>query len=252
MQMTEATPFEMRGGRVVAGGQAILHGVDFELRNRELVALLGHNGSGKTTLVRALLGLIPLSGGTTKVFGVDPRRFRDWARIGYVPQRFTAQTGVPATVWEVVLSGRTARTGRFRPFRRADRAAAQRAAELALVSHLAGRSVETLSGGEQRRVLIARALAGEPDVLVLDEPLSGVDAASQEALAGTLESLLGEGHSILLVEHALGPLLRLIDRVVILEDGRVVFEGSPHHPEALAAQAHHHHEDEPAPRGGPQ
>src|SRR5690606_12284566 len=106
--------FQMTGGRVTLDRRPVLRGVDLTIAEGEAVPILGPNGSGRSTLVRALLGLVPLSGGTTLLYGVPPARFRDWKRIGYVPQRLTAGGGVPATVREVVLSGRIARQRRWR------------------------------------------------------------------------------------------------------------------------------------------
>lgn len=149
------------------------------------MALLGANGSGKSTAVRSVIGQVPLTGGTVELFGTPLRRFRTWSRVGYVPQRTTAAGGVPATIREVVSSGRLSRTKLGLPGR-ADRAAVDRAIELVGLSDRAKDSVNALSGGQHQRVLIARALASEPEVLIMDEPMAGVDLASQEILASTL------------------------------------------------------------------
>ena len=240
--------FELHDGHIRLGGREILDGIDLRIRAGEVVALLGPNGSGKSTLVRALLGLVPLSSGRRLVFGSE--RFRDWARIGYVPQRLSVGGGVPATVREIVSSGRIARQSRFRPTSRADREAVRRAMESLGIAHLAGQSVSLLSGGQQQRVLIARALAGEPEVLVMDEPLAGVDAENQRALAETLTMLVGEGRTIVLVLHELGPLEPLITHSVVLEDGRIVHRGEAPEPSgacALPGHDHVHPHAEPEP-----
>src|SRR5690606_18905820 len=155
--------FAMTGGRVTLDGRPVLAGVDLTVREGEVVAVMGTNGSGKSTLVRALLGLRPLSGGSTLLYGVPPARFRHWWRIGYVPQRLAIGGGVPATVREVVASGRVARRRRLSRFRPEDREAVTRALAAVGLSDRAGDSAQALSGGQQQRVLIARALAGEPD-----------------------------------------------------------------------------------------
>jgi zinc transport system ATP-binding protein len=240
MSQEDKAPFEMRGGRVVLGANVVLDDVDFRLGAGEFAVLLGGNGSGKTTLVRALLGLLPLARGERWLFGRTPARFTEWGRIGYVPQRFTAASGVPATVDEVVLSGRVARTGIFRRFTEADRAAAQRALVTLGMSELAGASVAELSGGQQQRTLIARALAAEPDVLVLDEPVAGVDLEHQGSFAVTLGELKREGRSVLLVAHALGVMEPLVDRSVVLQGGRVDYDGPPLAQQVQPAHAHHH------------
>jgi zinc transport system ATP-binding protein len=212
----------------------VLRGIDLTVGRGEVVALLGANGSGKSTAVRAVVGQVPLTGGELELFGTPQRRFRDWARIGYVPQRTTAASGVPATVREVVSAGRLART-KLRLPRKADRRAVERAIELVGMADRAGDSVDALSGGQHQRVLIARALASEPELLIMDEPMAGVDLASQEVLAGTLREQVGAGATVLLVLHELGPLEPLINRAVVLRDGCVVHDGPP--PQALGQHA---------------
>lgn len=197
------------------------------LQPGKLVALLGANGSGKSTLVRALLGLVPTSHGSIELFGTDLRVFTDWARIGYVPQRVTASSGVPATVAEVVGSGRLTRGSWFRPASGADRAAVERALAIVGLTDRARDSVGRLSGGQQQRVLIARALSREPELLLLDEPIAGVDRASQDALVQALRDLAARGATVLVVLHELGLLAPLIDRVVVLRGGGVVHDGPP-------------------------
>ncbi|MFE2427224.1 metal ABC transporter ATP-binding protein [Streptomyces sp. NPDC059373] len=224
----------LKGGTAALGSRPVLRGIDLTVRRGEVVALLGANGSGKSTAVRAVVGQVPLSGGTLELFGVDRRRFRDWARIGYVPQRTTAASGVPATVREVVSAGRLARTKLGLP-RKSDRAAVDRALELVGLAGRAKDSVNALSGGQHQRVLIARALAAEPELLIMDEPMAGVDLASQGVLAGTLREQVAAGATVLLVLHELGPLEPLIDRAVVLRDGCVVHDGPP--PKAVGQHA---------------
>lgn len=230
---------ELRGVRVVLGQQVILNDLDLVFDQGEFVALLGSNGSGKTTLVRALLGLVPLSSGRVLLFGAPRSEFRDWRRIGYVPQRYGATSGVPATVEEVVLTGRIPVARRFRGFSPADRQAAHRALDLMGLAGVRRRRVSQLSGGQQQRVLIARALVNEPDFLVLDEPVSSVDLENQELFAGTLERLSESNASVLLVAHALGAMEPLVGRTVVLEGGRVAYDGPPT-AEHQETHAHHH------------
>jgi zinc transport system ATP-binding protein len=217
----------LRNGVVALGGRTVLRGVDLRVDPGDVVALLGANGSGKSTLVRALVGLVPLTAGEIELFGQPQARFREWHRIGYVPQRITAASGVPATVAEVVASGRLSRMPWFRPTGPADRAAVERALHIVGLADRARDGVAGLSGGQQQRVLIARALAGEPDVLILDEPTAGVDLPSQQAFADALRLLVGTGTTILLVAHELGALEPLVARAVVLRDGRVVHDGPP-------------------------
>ncbi|MFB8269587.1 metal ABC transporter ATP-binding protein [Streptomyces sp. NPDC055955] len=216
------------------GSRPVLRGIDLIVRRGEVVALLGANGSGKSTAVRTVIGQVPVSGGEVEIFGTPRRRFRDWARVGYVPQRTTAAGGVPATVTEVVSSGRLSRA-RFGLLRRTDREAVRRALDLVGMADRAKDSVDALSGGQHQRVLIARALASEPELLIMDEPMAGVDLASQEILAKTLRAQVEAGASVLLVLHELGPLEPLIDRAVVLRDGCVLHDGPP--PEAVGQHA---------------
>ncbi len=250
---TSEPVIRMRGATATLGARPVLRGVDLTVHAGEVAALLGANGSGKSTAVRSVIGQVPLTGGTVELFGTPLRRFRRWARVGYVPQRTTAAGGVPATVREVVASGRLSRT-RLRPPGRADRAAVERAIGLVGLTDRAADSVNALSGGQHQRVLIARALASEPELLIMDEPMAGVDLASQEILAQTLREQVAAGTTVLLVLHELGPLEPLIDRAVVLRDGCVTHDGPP--PEAVGQHAlpghdhvHPHAASEPARTG---
>ncbi|WP_171161733.1 metal ABC transporter ATP-binding protein [Streptomyces sp. I05A-00742] len=243
----EQPVISVRGATASLGSRPVLRGIDLSVRRGEVVALLGANGSGKSTAVRAIVGQVPLTGGELELFGTPKRRFRDWSRIGYVPQRTTAAAGVPATVREVVSAGRLART-KLGPTRRADREAVVKALELVGMADRLKDSVNALSGGQHQRVLIARALAVEPELLIMDEPMAGVDLASQEVLANALREEVARGTTVLLVLHELGPLEPLIDRAVVLRDGCVVHDGPP--PEAVGQHALPGH-DHVHPHAGP-
>jgi zinc transport system ATP-binding protein len=225
---------------VELGGRPVLRGIDLAVRDGEVVAILGANGSGKSTLVRTALGLVPTVRGEVRLFDTPLDRFRDWRRIGFVPQRATATSGVPATVGEVVAAGRLSRRRPFVPLRRHDREAIAAAVDAVGLAGRLGDGVSTLSGGQQQRVLIARALAGEPDLLVLDEPTAGVDVQSQEAFADTLRGLVDRGATVLLVAHELGPLAELVGRAVVMRDGRLVYDGPPLAAFTEADHVHHH------------
>jgi zinc transport system ATP-binding protein len=237
---------EARDTAVTLGGRPIVRDVSLSVGSGEVVALLGANGSGKSTLVKALVGLNPLSGGSVSLFGTPLSRFSDWSRLGYVPQRSAVAQGVPSTVREVVSSGRLSRRRPFVPAGREDRAAVVRALETVDLADRAGHTVSTLSGGQQQRVLVARTLAGEPDLLVLDEPTAGVDHANQHAIAGALGTLAAQGATILVVLHELGPFAPLITRCVVLRDGRLAYDGPPTDG-LLGGDGHHHHEQPAAP-----
>jgi len=238
-------------GAVAYGGRPVLRDLNLTVQTGEVVAILGANGSGKSTLVRAALGLVPLAVGSIEMFGVPQRRFRQWWRIGYVPQRIGAGSGVPATVREVVTAGRLAKRGFLRPARKADRQAVTDAIALVGLAERAGEPVSTLSGGQQQRTLIARALAGEPDLLVLDEPTAGVDAASQEAFARALERFVAGGGTVILVAHELGPLQPVITRAVAVHEGVIAHDGPVPRPAGHHAHPEHDHVHPHAPEDKP-
>ncbi|WP_244246994.1 metal ABC transporter ATP-binding protein [Nocardioides euryhalodurans] len=234
-----STVIEVRDLDVSIAGRTVLQGVDLTVQDGQFVALMGANGSGKSTLVRAVTRLRPVADGSVELFGTPLARFDEWHRIGYVPQRAGAASGVPASVREVVASGRLGRRRLFRPLSRADRRAVDDALEVVGLEDRAAESVATLSGGQQQRVLIARALAGEPELFFLDEPTAGVDLPNQEALARSLAVLGDRGATIVLVAHELGPLAPLVDRAVVMSHGRVSYDGDPLDEQAVH-EPHHH------------
>lgn len=238
--MTQLSPLVLDDVGVVLDGRPIVRDVSFDVAPGQVVAILGANGSGKSTLIKALVGLNPVSHGTVSLFGTPQPRFRHWERVGYVPQRSNLGTGVPATVREVVASGRIARRRPFWPMSRHEHDLVEAAVDLVGLGGRAGHPVATLSGGQQQRVLVARTLAGEPDLLLLDEPNAGVDHASQVAIAETLGGRADAGASVVVVLHELGPFAPLIDRVVALREGRITYDGPPEQLAEGAAHAHHH------------
>jgi zinc transport system ATP-binding protein len=217
-----------RDVRVRLGHSLVVQGVDLSVNHGEAVALMGANGSGKSTLVRALVGILPIESGSVDLFGarlLPSRRGLPWHRTGYVPQRVSAAGGVPATALEVVTSGLLYR-GRLRLPRNARGLALEALDEVGLAGR-AGSSVRELSGGQQQRVLIARALVRRPDLLLLDEPVAGVDRQSQVAFAQTLAALVERQVTVLVVLHELGSFAPLIGRTVVLRHGLVVHDGPP-------------------------
>ena len=209
------------------GAEVVLDHVGLEVRAGEFAALAGPNGSGKSTLLRILLGLLAPQAGSVEVFGVAPTDLRDRWRVGYVPQRPRIAPDLPATVDEVVATGRLAKQGWWKRRTRADREAVDHALEsVALTDHRRKRLHE-LSGGQQQRALIARALAADPELLVLDEPIAGVDVESQKLFRDSLVHLVEHHHAaVLLVSHELGAVADDLDHVVVLKR-RVVFDGAP-------------------------
>ena len=225
--MSVAQPVvRVAGGRFGYRGHVVVE-ADLEVRRGEVLALVGANGSGKTTLVKGILGLAERLGGTVELLGQPVDRAGRRARIGYVPQRQHAAGPIPATVREVVHSGRLSRARLVGRSRADDRRAVADAIEAVGLAGASGQPVSTLSGGQQRRVLVARALAGEAEVLFLDEPLAGVDRDSRAALAAILGQLVHAGTTIVVVLHELGPLEPLITRVTLLDSGAVVSDGPP-------------------------
>ena len=223
--MTGEVLVRLRGASIGYERRPVVVDVDLEVRAGEVVALLGPNGSGKSTLVRGTLGLARVLGGSVELFGQPVDRLRERWRVGYVPQRHAGATGLPTTVREVVASGRLPRLRPWQRFGPRDRE--QVAAAIEAVG-LAGREREPmrhLSGGQQRRALIARALAAEAELLVLDEPPAGVAVASQDALAATSERLVAGGATIVYITHELGPVAHLCSRAVELRAGRVAYDG---------------------------
>jgi ABC-type Mn2+/Zn2+ transport system ATPase subunit len=205
----------------------VVDSVTMEVRAGEFVALVGPNGSGKSTLLRVLLGLLPPAAGTVRLFDEDPRHLRRRWRLGYVPQRPAVQRDLPATVEEVVAAGRLARTGWRRRLRPVDRLAIDHALEEVALADLRRRRLTELSGGQQQRAFIAKALAAEPELLVADEPVAGVDAESQRRFRDSLTHLVREHRAaVLLVSHELGAVADDLDRVIVLK-GKVLFDGPP-------------------------
>lgn len=211
---------------VELGGLPILREVSVAVRSGELTALMGGNGSGKTTLVRALLGLIPHQGGRIELFGTPLEKFRDWRRVGYVPQR-GAVVIKQATVREVVASGRAGHRRPFTPLTRADQSQIMAALNEVGLTDRASSPFSELSGGQQQRVLIARALATGAELLVMDEPFAGVDLHVQDDLAALIGQLNASGTTVLVVLHETGALAPLLTNSIVLREGRVAHIGAP-------------------------
>ena len=194
-----------RGLSVSFGGRLALDDVSFEIPPRSLVGVLGPNGAGKTTLLRALLGVVPHQG-SVAVAG----------RTAYVPQLSAPAHGFPIDALGVVLMGRYPRLGWLRRPGRADRRVALDLLERVGLAERARSPFGSLSGGQCQRVVVARALAQEGDVLLLDEPLTGIDAPSQEAILRVLEAQRAEGRTVCMTTHDLAQAARVFDRLLIL------------------------------------
>jgi zinc transport system ATP-binding protein len=209
-------------------GQRVLEHVDLELGEGEFVAVAGPNGGGKTTLIRILLGLERPTEGTALLYGEPAHRFSGKRALGYLAQRSEVGGDAPATVREVVSAGRLAPGRLVGRLRREDRELVAEAIGRVGLEVVADAPLRTLSGGMQQRAFIAKALAGQPSLLVLDEPTTGVDAESQESLADLLSDLHDElGVTIVYVSHEFGAVEHHVERLVLVRR-TIVFDGSPH------------------------
>jgi zinc transport system ATP-binding protein len=199
-------------------GPLVLRDVNFEVDTGEFVAVAGPNGGGKTTLLRLALGLERPTRGRVRL---------DAAPIAYLPQRAQSAVDAPVTVRELVSAGRAPRVRLLGPLGRADRQAIREAIDRVGLARFADDPLTKLSGGQQQRAFIAKALASDPKLLVLDEPTTGVDAEAQEAFATLLESLHRElDVTILYVSHEFGAVERFVERIVLVR-GEIVFDGPP-------------------------
>ena len=236
--------------------RAVVSGVTLDIHAGEVVAILGPNGSGKSTLVKGLLGLNDRLGGQVALFSTPIDRFRDHPRLGYVPQRHTLSASVRATATEIVAIGRLPHQGWFGRPNHEDRRIIAESLAVVDLDDRADVDVSTLSGGQQRRVLIARALAAHPDVLIMDEPTAGVDLASQEVLSQVLARLAGRGTTMLIVTHELQAVRSVLTRIIQLNSGKITFDGTPadyarSQGAATADHNGHHHDDEEFPPAFP-
>lgn len=211
------------GATTTRGGDAALTDVNFELTRGERIAVVGPNGAGKSTLFKLIVGAIQPTSGTIEIFGHGPDGH---ICIGYVPQRSQIDWTFPVTVADVVMMGRVGQIGLFRWPRKQDWARVYAALERVNAAHLAKKQIGELSGGQQQRVFIARALAQEAELLLLDEPLTGLDIPSQEAILQILTSLKPDGVTVLVATHDLDLATRHFDRVMLL-NRRVVAFGKP-------------------------
>lgn len=212
--MSAETPaFELSGVSVERSGVTVLEDVDLRVERGDYLAILGPNGSGKTTLLRTLLGLHEPSRGSVSVLGGSVQAAR--GRVGYVPQRAAFDLDFPIQVGEVVRMGRLAHKRWFRGYDAADLAASQRALERVDADHLSERAIGALSGGELQRVLLARALAAEPEILLLDEPTASLDERIGRDVWEILEEL-SQRLTIVVVSHDIGAISRYVRSVACL------------------------------------
>jgi manganese/iron transport system ATP-binding protein len=202
-----------------------LVGATLEVHYGEALGVIGPNGSGKSTLLKCIAGLLTPFSGELRVLGTEPRKVTP-GTIAYVPQVESVDWSFPATVWDVVAMGRFPRLQFWQRFSARDREVVRRALELVNVAGLADRHIAHLSGGQQQRVFVARAIAQEPELLLLDEPTTGVDAATEEALRRIVRELVAGGMPIMMATHDLDRVGEWFDRLLVL-DRRVLALGTP-------------------------
>ena len=186
-----------------------------------MVGIVGPNGAGKSTLIKAIMGLLPLSSGWVKIFGKPYRKAL--SRVGYMPQRESVDWDFPVSVMDVVLMGRYGRLGLVRRPRRADVAIARECLEKVKMLPFANRQIANLSGGQQQRVFLARALAQESDLYLMDEPFAGVDASTESAIITLLHELKKKGKTLLVVHHDLPTARNYFDMLLLLNMRVVAF-----------------------------
>ncbi|MBB6730551.1 metal ABC transporter ATP-binding protein [Cohnella zeiphila] len=206
------------------GTQQVLNGVTFTARERDFVGLIGSNGAGKTTLLRMIVGLLKPQQGQIRLFGTPLDRFKDWHLIGYVPQRSHFNPLFPATVREVVLSGLYGRRKLLRRITKGDADRAEDAMKTLHISDLAEKRIGALSGGQQQRVFLARALINNPKLLILDEPMSGVDSETQTNFFHLLRHM-HQHHNLtfLMVSHDLEMVLSYLGHEPKETSGKLAF-----------------------------
>ncbi len=209
-----AAPLSLRDITVAYRSKPVLWDIDYDAPHSALVGIIGPNGAGKSTLIKAALGLVPLASGEVRIFGqpaVTQRR-----RVGYVPQRESVDWDFPATALDVVVMGRYGKIGWLRRIGREHKHAAMQCLEQVNMAEFAHRQIGQLSGGQQQRVFLARALAQEADLYLMDEPFAGVDAATERAIVEILRELRSRGRTCLVVHHDLHTVGEYFDHVMLL------------------------------------
>lgn len=221
------TCIEVRDVSFGYSGVPILQDITFDVREGEYLGIIGPNGGGKTTLFKVILGLLKAQTGEVRIYGEPLGSFRKKHLIGYVPQRSLSDYYFPASVEEVVRSGRTAKLGLLGRFTKEDAASVERVMEVTGVATFRKKLIGQISGGERQRVFIARALASDPKILILDEPDVGVDVSTQEKFYSFLEDLNAkEGLTVLLISHDIDVVAHQA-RTILCLNKRLVCHGPP-------------------------
>ncbi|RRD28906.1 metal ABC transporter ATP-binding protein [Actinomyces bowdenii] len=200
-----------------------LRSVSLTVPPGEVMAILGPNGAGKSTLVKAAMGLVPALSGTVSFYGEALDRAR--RRVAYMPQAAEVDWDFPTTVRDVVTMGTYGRLGWCRRPGAAERRGVEQALEAVGIADLAGRQISELSGGQKQRTFVARILAQDPDLFIMDEPFAGVDAASERAIVEVLAGLREAGRTIVIVHHDLSTVRRFCSWATLLSDGDLIATG---------------------------
>jgi len=217
----KAMPLEIHDLTVAYHKRPVLWGIDLEVPAGQLVGIIGPNGAGKSTLIKAAMGQLPVSSGWVKVFGEPVKK--NLKRVGYVPQRESVDWDFPVNVMDVVLMGRYGHLGLLRRPGKKDREIARECLEKVKMLPYADRQISNLSGGQQQRVFLARALAQESDLYFMDEPFSGVDAATETAIVAILQELKDKGKTLMVVHHDLPTANQYFDSLLLLNMRVVAF-----------------------------
>lgn len=213
------SPMAIRGMTVSYGQKPAIFSVDMTVQPGQMTAIIGPNGAGKSTLLKAALGILTPLAGTTTIYGRPVNAQRD--RIAYVPQRASVDWDFPTRVIDVVLMGLYAQLGLLGRVRAVHRAKANECLIRVGMQDFATRQIGQLSGGQQQRVFLARALAQDADLYLLDEPFAGVDAATEKAIISVLKSLRDEGKTVVAVHHDLSTVVEYFDNVFLINTRRV-------------------------------
>lgn len=217
----EVFPLEIHDLTVAYNKRPVLYGVDLQVPAGKLIGIMGPNGAGKSTLIKAVMGAVPVMSGWIQIFGKPYKE--NLTRVGYVPQREMVDWDFPVSVMDVVLMGRYGRLGLCKRPGKADREIARECLEKVQMLPYADRQISNLSGGQQQRVFLARALAQESDLYLMDEPFAGVDATTEAAIIALLQDLKERGKTILVVHHDLPTARNYFDMLLLINMHVVAF-----------------------------
>ena len=216
-----AFPIEVHDLTVSYQKKPVLYGVDLEVKEGSLVGIIGPNGAGKSTLIKTIMNMIKPNGGYVKIFGETPKT--GIKRIGYIPQKESVDWDFPVTVLDVVLMGRYGHLGWFGRIRKEDRTKANECLEQVNMLAYADRPIGNLSGGQQQRVFLARALAQESAVYLMDEPFAGVDAVTEKTMISILQEMKNAGKTLMVVHHDLASAREYFDQLLLLNMRKVAY-----------------------------